>query len=67
MNAIINYKAPRRGLVAFFYNYPATAYAPGMGAGAQPPRPQGQRAEAGAPHAPISNGGDVGMPKADEL
>ena len=25
-----------------------------------------RRAEAGAPHAPIPNGGDVGMPKADE-
>ena len=26
-----------------------------------------RRAEAGAPHAPIPNGGDVGMPKADEF
>ena len=66
MNAIINYKAPRRGLVAFFYNYPATACRVWAGAAAQPPRPQGQRAEAGAPHAPIPNGGDVGMPKANE-
>ena len=69
MNAIINYKAPRRGLVAFFLNkYPATACMPGMGAGSPPgPGQQGPRAEAGAPHAPIPNGGDVGMPKADEL
>ena len=34
MNAIINYKAPRRGLVGFFYNYAATACVPGMGAAA---------------------------------
>ena len=35
-------------------NYPATTHMPGVGA------------KAGAPHAPIPNGGDVGMPKADE-
>ena len=47
----------RRGAGSQFLlsNYPATAHMPGMGA------------KAGAPHAPIPNGGDVGMPKADEL
>ena len=46
----------RRGAGSPFLlsNYPATAHMPGMGA------------KAGAPHAPIPNGGDVGMPKADE-
>ena len=46
----------RRGAGSQFLlnNYPATAHMPGMGA------------KAGAPHAPIPNGGDVGMPKADE-
>ena len=47
----------RRGAGSQFLlsNYPATAHMPGMGA------------KAGAPHAPIPNGGDVGMPKADEF
>ena len=46
----------RRGAGSQFLlsNYPATAHMPGMGA------------KAGAPHAPIPNGGDVRMPKADE-
>ena len=46
----------RRGAGSQFLlnNYPATAHMPGVGA------------KAGAPHAPIPNGGDVGMPKADE-
>ena len=47
----------RRGAGSQFLlsNYPATAHMPGMGT------------KAGAPHAPIPNGGDVGMPKADAL